>query len=46
MMKKNPNPKKQTYQKKNDKKRIEKLLKWYGVDLTTLNLKEKEVNKK
>ena len=46
MMKKNQNPKKQIYQKRNDKKRIEKLLKWYGVDLTTLNLKEKEVNKK
>lgn len=37
---KNPTPKKQTYQKRNDKKRIEKLLKWYGVDLNTLNLKK------
>ena len=46
MMMKNPNPKKNNYQKRNDKKRIEKLLKWYGVDLTTLNLKEKEVKKK
>lgn len=46
MMKKNPNPKKNNYKKRIDKKRIEKLLKWYGVDLTTLNLKEKEVNKK
>lgn len=45
-MKKNPNPKKQIYQKRTDKKRIEKLLKWYGVDLNTLNIKEKEVNKK
>ena len=43
---KNPNPKKNNYQKRNDKKRIEKLLKWYGVDLSTLNIKEKEVNKK
>ena len=43
---KNPNPKKNSYKKKNDQKRIEKLLKWYGVDLNTLNLKEKEVNKK
>jgi len=43
---KNPNLKKQTYQKRTDKKRIEKLLKWYGVDLNTLNIKEKEVNKK
>lgn len=38
---KNPNPKKNNYQKRNDKKRIEKLLKWYGVDLNTLNIKEK-----
>lgn len=37
---KNPNPKKNNYQKRNDKKRIEKLLKWYGVDLNTLNLKK------
>lgn len=45
-MMKNPTPKKNNYKKRTDKKRIEKLLKWYGVDLNTLNLKEKEVNKK
>lgn len=37
---KNPNPKKNNYKKRTDKKRIEKLLKWYGVDLNTLNLKK------
>ena len=39
-MMKNPNPKKNNFKKKNDQKRIEKLLKWYGVDLNTLNLKK------